>query len=276
MGRSMASPLSDRIDNSTFDLQVTNLVIVKKDFISPHKPVINKHRPYNSIVYALSGDGRFTAGEYRMDIRAGDLHFFRSGILNRSEAINGKDRSYIYINFETNNDDVFNRSPFSPVILLSNRADFEAVFHKILAIWESGCIGYLMQCREILYHILNSLLRNLIEDQPLSRYFWHIKAAVQHLQNNYAHDVPVDTLSSLCGLSSRQLTRYFQEVYAKSPHEYLIALRLSVAKDLLQNHSNSVTQIAEAVGYESVYSFSRIFKQYFGSSPTEWRHGSVY
>jgi AraC-like DNA-binding protein len=262
-------PMTGNLD---LDINISRIVAIRKDFIYPGKPVIARGpRAHNSIVFAVEGQGRFAGNGQSLIIREGDLHFFRSGILNRSEALEDRPRSYIFANFETYDDTVFSRPPFSPVMLLSNRADFEGDFYSLLSAWEGKGIGCHLQCRELLYRIFKTLLRNLVQDHPISRQYSRIKAAVFHIHNYYMKDISVEELASLCMLSPRQFTRCFQDVYHKSPYEYLVDVRLRIAKEFLKYTAYTIGEIADFAGYESIYSFSRIFKQYTGMCPSEWR-----
>jgi transcriptional regulator GlxA family with amidase domain len=149
--------------------------------------------------------------------------------------------------------------------------DFEGDFYGLLSAWESKSSGHLLYCRELLYRILKNMVRNLVQDHPISRQYSRIKAAVYYIHNNYMKAVTVEELASLCMLSVRQFTRYFQDVYRKSPYEYLVDLRLRQAKELLRYTTYTISEVAGFVGYDSVYSFSRIFKQYANMSPRDWR-----
>jgi AraC-like DNA-binding protein len=260
------------IGNINLDINVSVIIDIRKDYIYPEKPIIARHpRRHNSVVFAVEGEGRFTGNGQTLIIHEGDFHFFRSGILNRSEALGDRPRSYIFANFETYNDDVFSAPPFSPVLLLSNRADFEGDFYSLLSAWESKSSGHLLHCRELLYRIFKTLVRNLVQDHPISRQYDRIKAAVLYIHNNYMKNISVENMASLCMLSARQFTRCFQQVYHKSPYEYLLELRLRRAKELLADTAYNISEIADIVGYDSVYSFSRMFKQYVNMAPRDWR-----
>jgi AraC-like DNA-binding protein len=260
------------IENINLDINISKIITIQKDYIYPEKPVIARHpRRHNSVVFAVDGEGKFIGNGQTLIIHEGDFHFFRSGILNRSEALGGRPRSYIFANFETYDDEVFSRSPFSPVLLLSNRMDFEGDFYSLLSAWESKSSGHLLYCRELLYRIFKTLVHNLVQDHPISRQYDRIKMAVFYMHNNYMKSVSVEEMASLCMMSTRQFTRYFRQVYHKSPYEYLVDLRLRRAKELLMDTTYNISEIANFVGYDSVYSFSRVFKQYAAMSPREWR-----
>ncbi|EGO8073496.1 helix-turn-helix transcriptional regulator, partial [Enterococcus faecalis] len=54
------------------------------------------------------------------------------------------------------------------------------------------------------------------------------------------------------------------------PINYLIQIRLNHAKELLKNDSLSVKEVAKTVGYEDAYHFSKLFKKYYGKSPSQF------
>nr|WP_273808928.1 MULTISPECIES: helix-turn-helix transcriptional regulator [unclassified Pseudomonas] len=55
-----------------------------------------------------------------------------------------------------------------------------------------------------------------------------------------------------------------------SPMEYLLAWRMSLAKDLLRRSTASIGEVAERVGYASANTFSTAFSRYVGLAPTQY------
>jgi AraC-like DNA-binding protein len=78
-------------------------------------------------------------------------------------------------------------------------------------------------------------------------------------------------LARQAGLSSSQFHALFLEVMKKSPMAYLTERRMQRARQLLISTSRSVREIAEAVGYEDPFHFSRAFKGSSGASPRVFR-----
>ena len=59
----------------------------------------------------------------------------------------------------------------------------------------------------------------------------------------------------------------------EAPSHYLIRVRMEHAKKLLeQNEDYAVAEIAERVGYEDAYHFSKLFKKAYGISPMKYRN----
>jgi AraC-like DNA-binding protein len=89
-------------------------------------------------------------------------------------------------------------------------------------------------------------------------------------------DAPMtrEDLSREVALSPFYLIRSFRQMYGQTPHQYRIARRIARAKDLLRNTSLSITEICAAVGFESLGSFSTLFRKVAGVSPSAYRISS--
>lgn len=95
--------------------------------------------------------------------------------------------------------------------------------------------------------------------------------ALDYMTEHYADpEINNTSLASLCGISTVYFRKTFEAVYGSSPIRYLHDLRISKAKAILIGDYGSIGQIAESVGYNSVYHFSKMFRQYTGQSPTDY------
>lgn len=73
------------------------------------------------------------------------------------------------------------------------------------------------------------------------------------------------------GYSADHLTRVFKQVIGVSPQTLIVRERINRARRLLAESSFTVSQVADVLGYASVYFFSHQFKQKTGQSPTDYR-----
>jgi hypothetical protein len=65
--------------------------------------------------------------------------------------------------------------------------------------------------------------------------------------------------------------RIFKRIKGVSPRDYMLGRRMEQARSLLKNSSLSVSRIADHLGYNDVYFFSKQFKQKTGMTPSEFR-----
>ncbi len=81
----------------------------------------------------------------------------------------------------------------------------------------------------------------------------------------------LESLAHEVGMSRSVLARRFSELVGTPLIAYLTAWRMQKAYNLLSDQNNSLVSIASQVGYSSVEAFSKAFKRYFGSNPSEVR-----
>jgi AraC family transcriptional activator of mtrCDE len=81
----------------------------------------------------------------------------------------------------------------------------------------------------------------------------------------------LDDLAHVAGASRATLVRLFQKSIGAAPLEFLTDLRLNLARNKLATSSQSMMEIAAAVGYQSESAFSRAFSRHFGMPPSEAR-----
>jgi len=94
---------------------------------------------------------------------------------------------------------------------------------------------------------------------------------MRFMETDYRDNITLNTLTHLVHLNTSYLIRLFHRVTGMSPLGYLQELRMSAAKSLLLMTTMSIQEVADAVGYQSIHYFSRLFKKKYGKSPTQWR-----
>lgn len=83
--------------------------------------------------------------------------------------------------------------------------------------------------------------------------------------------VHLEEVAKQACLSPYHFHRLFREVFRETPNQYLQRKRLTNARRLLERGEQSVTDVCLEVGFESVTSFSGLFRRNFGCSPREYR-----
>ncbi|WP_136468505.1 helix-turn-helix domain-containing protein [Flagellimonas onchidii] len=92
----------------------------------------------------------------------------------------------------------------------------------------------------------------------------------QYLDNNYESDLNLDVLANAQSISKYHLLRLFKKYYGLTPAQYVIDKRIEKAKEHLVD-GMSVTETCFAVGFESLGSFSTLFKRKTGKSPYKYQ-----
>ena len=98
-----------------------------------------------------------------------------------------------------------------------------------------------------------------------------IKTAEEYLQRQYNSDVSIKTLADLVGMGPRNFIRRFKAATGHLPGAYGQMLRVSAAKEMLENGAPSIQAVCSTIGYEDVAYFRNLFKRYTGMTPGEYR-----
>ncbi|WP_428603905.1 GlxA family transcriptional regulator [Sedimenticola sp.] len=95
--------------------------------------------------------------------------------------------------------------------------------------------------------------------------------AVSLMEANVEEPITLDELSSLVGVSRRQLERLFQKYLNCVPTRYYMDLRLRQARLMLLQTDKPIVDVAMACGFVSAPHFSKCYRDYFGIPPREER-----
>ena len=99
-----------------------------------------------------------------------------------------------------------------------------------------------------------------------------VNRIINYLNENYDQKISLEQIAHNMFLSPVYISKIFKEETGESPINYLIKIRLEKAKDILLNSvGGSIKSIANQVGYDDVYHFSKLFKKYYGISPLYYK-----
>ncbi|CAN7411248.1 AraC family transcriptional regulator [Rhizobium sp. LjRoot98] len=100
---------------------------------------------------------------------------------------------------------------------------------------------------------------------------------IDHIMANLERPLPVETLAEVSGLSRAHFSRVFAASEGMPPAEFVLRKRLRRATKLLTNAAHlSVKEVAIMAGFEDPNYFAKVFRRYFGASPTEFRTTGMY
>jgi AraC-like DNA-binding protein len=98
-----------------------------------------------------------------------------------------------------------------------------------------------------------------------------ITKARQYIEENFAEDISLGMVASAVHTSTFYFCKLFKRSTGVNFTEYVSRVRTEKAKNLLLNHNLRISEIAYAVGFQSLTHFNRIFKKITGQSPSEYR-----
>ena len=120
------------------------------------------------------------------------------------------------------------------------------------------------------YSVILLLMQSMRKKYLPSEKYEKITPAVDYIAKNYNTSITNEKLAELTGLSVVYFRKLFTEFFGTSPISYVHELRIKKAKEMLESDYGSISDIAESLGYQNIYDFSRVFKKYTGIPPSKY------
>jgi len=107
---------------------------------------------------------------------------------------------------------------------------------------------------------------------PKEYFYKKIVAAKLYIDKCYAENIDVENIAVEAHFSKFDFIRQFKNTYGRTPYNYLKQIRLNKASELLKSPEITVSEVCFSVGYDSLSSFSGLFKKEFGIPPKEFQN----
>ena len=97
--------------------------------------------------------------------------------------------------------------------------------------------------------------------------------ARKFMEEHSGEELSLRKVAKAANISRNHLSEKFKQVTGMNFVDYIAQIRFEKARDLLLNSKLRISEIAFAVGFQSLSQFNRVFKKRAGKSPTEFRAG---
>lgn len=99
-----------------------------------------------------------------------------------------------------------------------------------------------------------------------------LKAVMNYLEDNLDEQISLKRIAGIACMTEQSFCRYFKKKTGNKFFEYLMRMRMVYAAELLlQQHVDSIYNIAYSCGFKSSSHFCKIFKNHYGESPYRYR-----
>lgn len=161
----------------------------------------------------------------------------------------------------------------SPVFHPENKSAFTSLLTELYTLASSSDYIRDMRINEKLNELLTLLMEQSWhpESSTLSKKRMELLDIKAYLDEHYIERISLDDLSHQFFINKYYLTRIFKESYGSTINTYILAKRITRAKQLLRFSEMTIDEIAAAVGMQDANYFSRAFRKLEGISPTEYR-----
>jgi AraC family transcriptional regulator len=100
---------------------------------------------------------------------------------------------------------------------------------------------------------------------------WQVRRAKEILGAHLDGGIPLEEVARECRLSMSHFSRQFRRTTGLSPHKWLLARRVEVAKEKMGDRRLSLSDVAAACGFADHSHLTRVFTRMVGVTPGAWR-----
>lgn len=167
--------------------------------------------------------------------------------------------------------EMLHRAPFC--IKPEDHSHIQFFFDRCIKRWIDHEIGYKFQCLSDLFLIFAELQRNDGHDISKRHTIMELQKAYTYIHEHYRMPhLKIAEIARICNMSERSFRSKFTYAYNVPPMKYITNLRMAYAVELLKSAEFlSITDIAAACGYNDLFYFSRLFKEYYHVSPNHYK-----
>lgn len=167
----------------------------------------------------------------------------------------------------------YNIEPFCKY-RISDTKHFFVYAEKIVKEFQLHRVGFMNNCNGYLLNLL-TLAKRRIDAQYFAETHSSVPdltLAIDEMQTNFSKNTNISEYADMFNISVSYFIHLFTQQFGVSPYQYLLNIRMSQAKYLLSETNMRINDIADNIGYDDPFYFSRIFKKHVGVSPSAYRN----
>ncbi|WP_127588225.1 helix-turn-helix domain-containing protein [Paenibacillus koleovorans] len=229
---------------------------------------------YHILVYCTGGRARYAVDGQFYTIEEGDALLFPKRLMHEGYSDPDNPWSFYTVQFDLlfggESEPSFAR--LRPVVKCNCHYEFSTLIQELYRAWQVKAPGYLLKSRGLLMQLLYLLIREQASLASSGRHAALIEQLMHRMAADCRTSCNAEELAAIVGLSPSHLRAVFKQVTGMTVNRYLQQVRISQARDLLLSGACNVSEAAERVGFQDIYSFSKLFKRMTGVTPSEYRN----
>ena len=233
------------------------------------------------LIYCTEGEAQVTTGPQSFTVQAGDLLLLPSGEPHQYFTPDANPWTIHWVHYTGPLASYFQQylgfGEQLRKLHLGRQPRLLVDFNGLLSVQNSGF------SEQPLIHACNRL-RQLLTALPLSHQGTQIRQHTeldlerlhQIMRTNLESRLDLDSLAAAAGLSRYHFIARYKQLTGQTPIQHYLHMKIERACYLLDTGEASISSIAEQLGYEDSYYFSRLFKKVMGISPANYRRVNRY
>ncbi len=252
--------------------------------------IIQNHvQECHEISCILSGKGTMTSGGTSFEVSQGDIHIVSKGDFHEVKCDNIDGMRFAYIGFDFEQGLKENKMIFSefysvtPVYTVRDKGDISTFFRMLINEWYSEPENHMVVIPSLINCIL-SYVKRLYDIEDKRGYVPkkddpvignNVYNILNYIDNNIIGITNLKSIAEKFGYTENYVSHMFKAKTGMNIKRYITKEKMKVASDILLNTGCRISEVADRLGYSSAQSFSRMFRNNMGCSPSEFRERSL-
>lgn len=222
--------------------------------------------PFYDLTIVLSGELTYIADNQTIVLKKNDAMLLPPGTI-RSRNAGCEPTSFISFNFTLLPDVELPLERYMP-------NSISADVRKLFTIFTQKYLSSYYHSKAKFINILNYLLLDLLDVTTLKSSNEHVQNIIKYIEGHITEKLSLQSISQSIGLTKEYTATIFKKETGRTVTEYINERKMFLAKEYIVHNKMSLNDISNYLGFDNYNYFSRIFKRYFKTTPSDFRNKS--
>ena len=233
---------------------------------------------YNKFYFICDGEGWLKIGGEEYYPKPGQLYLMPAGVRQSYSAVSPNTFTKYWCHFtakigELNLFDIIKVEDF---IEVRDYILIESLFRKMILSKGSGEITSVLRTNSAILELISYFLENSAAetvDLAKTESFKRLNIITDYIEKNIKENISIEELAQVVHLHPNYLIRFFRKHLGITPIHYINRRRIEEAKRLIiaSGSDETLSDLSSKVGINDIYYFSKLFKEYTGFTPTQFK-----
>ncbi len=233
---------------------------------------------YHRFYYILEGEGYLKIEDQMYEPKPGELFLLPAGVRQSYGTVSENRFGKFWCHFGAKLGDLhlWDIVRTSPKITVSDASTVQTMFQELIQHAEKPKLTSAFRVNALLLQMISMYLEqaeSVHVDMKATTSLEKMGNILQYIEDHLQNDLTVELLAKEAHFHPNYFIALFKKSTGYSPIQYINRLRMEKAKHQLSFTDKPVSTIADGLGMDLHY-FSRTFREFTGSSPSQWRENS--
>ncbi|MDO1449286.1 AraC family transcriptional regulator [Rhodocytophaga aerolata] len=228
------------------------------------------------LIYCIQGEGWYQVQDQKYSVKPNQLFILPAHLSHKYGSFNQNPWTIYWLHFtgwhaSSFLEYLYNNDNYSPLTVVPNEERFrlfEDIYSHLIMSFNLDNIIYANNC---LYPFLVSFRESVYKHAIREEQGDVVQQSIEFMKGHLDQKFTLQQLAEQVGLSASHYSAIFRQKTQNSPVNFFMFLKIQWSCQLLENTNLRVKEIAHQIGFDDPYHFSRVFSQFIGLSPQQFR-----